>query len=686
MIRKLRVGNWFNHPKRELTFNNGITVIIGENGVGKSNLLDAIVYALTGYSAIASSAIPAYPHLGATEVHLELDVPSVHDIALVSREIITKNNSRSTQVKLTLANDKDFHIKSTTQAVNQLAQWFNCDPFWFMSSLISKQGSLTRIAELNNSERASLISDIINIHTAEVARDALSEVTTTLVNYDTSHLEGEITSDTQALNELRSVLSKLPDTSEEELHVLKEKFDSISYSNAKFNEAQDAREKVLELHNEILKLNRDLDNLNEGIGELSSIASHKDDVRNKLELTSSYNTWFKSIDVFNEKIVNYKNLVSNIPPHPGDEPKQCEELSRLNSLSSHNQKLCSLSPTDPCPTCKSLPSSELQRSISEAVKDESNRAELHKDFVIAHNNYLSSLSEHNNAVNRVNRLETELLRDKEHLTNSKPKQDMPEETYSDLTARYEEIELALGKLSQLTSQANNIKTSIDFNNKEITRLTKLISDAPKSFTDARELSSKVRVMIESFQKRCDLQSRIEFYEKHLPSKIKQLEDIKKKIREQQVHMLFVESCNKVRRVLHRDQAPALTINQYLKNLGNCLSSWVQSFGCKYRLVVEDNWYKADFGTHIVDIRRLSGAEKLVFGLSWHLAVRDNSCGSFPMVILDEPTYGMDKKRIESLRTALLKWRELSGEAQLLIVTHDSRLSELADDVILLQGT
>jgi len=41
-ISKLSLASFRNHEKKEITFSKGITVIWGENGSGKTSLLEAI--------------------------------------------------------------------------------------------------------------------------------------------------------------------------------------------------------------------------------------------------------------------------------------------------------------------------------------------------------------------------------------------------------------------------------------------------------------------------------------------------------------------------------------------------------------------------------------------------------------------------------------------------------------------
>ena len=52
MIFNIKISNWMSHSESEFDFSEGLNLIFGENGSGKSSILYAIYYALTGKSPI----------------------------------------------------------------------------------------------------------------------------------------------------------------------------------------------------------------------------------------------------------------------------------------------------------------------------------------------------------------------------------------------------------------------------------------------------------------------------------------------------------------------------------------------------------------------------------------------------------------------------------------------------------
>jgi exonuclease SbcC len=52
IINRIEITNWRSIEQQEFKFNPGITFIIGENGTGKTSILEAIAYVLTGKHSI----------------------------------------------------------------------------------------------------------------------------------------------------------------------------------------------------------------------------------------------------------------------------------------------------------------------------------------------------------------------------------------------------------------------------------------------------------------------------------------------------------------------------------------------------------------------------------------------------------------------------------------------------------
>ena len=48
MLTEIELGNFLSHHKTKLPFDKGVTVFVGQNGAGKSSVIDGITFALFG--------------------------------------------------------------------------------------------------------------------------------------------------------------------------------------------------------------------------------------------------------------------------------------------------------------------------------------------------------------------------------------------------------------------------------------------------------------------------------------------------------------------------------------------------------------------------------------------------------------------------------------------------------------
>ena len=141
----------------------------------------------------------------------------------------------------------------------------------------------------------------------------------------------------------------------------------------------------------------------------------------------------------------------------------------------------------------------------------------------------------------------------------------------------------------------------------------------------------------------------------------------------------------VRETLHRDAVPRILLDDIRDELNSQLSHFTQLFEFPYDVVWgEDGSMQFDSVTGgYVDASRLSGGQKYVLSLIYRCVLAEMLNATFPVLVLDEPTTGLDVQNRELLVnmlrnvSAILSQRGMS----LLIPTHDKLLTASADNVI-----
>lgn len=89
MIQKLRLHYWMNHKQLELTFTPGINLILGPNGSGKTNILEALYFAFYGETS-KSLKLLELTHQGAVvekRFRIHLDLNYQNNLIQIKREL-----------------------------------------------------------------------------------------------------------------------------------------------------------------------------------------------------------------------------------------------------------------------------------------------------------------------------------------------------------------------------------------------------------------------------------------------------------------------------------------------------------------------------------------------------------------------------------------------------------------------
>jgi len=148
-----------------------------------------------------------------------------------------------------------------------------------------------------------------------------------------------------------------------------------------------------------------------------------------------------------------------------------------------------------------------------------------------------------------------------------------------------------------------------------------------------------------------------------------------------VRGIFVET----QRILHSQSAPAIVVQSNLQRLRGAINQQLELFDADFRIDVAD---EASFTASFVDgtvqpAQRLSQGQKVAMAFAFRLAMTRTIIPQVNCLLLDEPTAFLDSRRIEAFEpvfTHLKRMSESSG-LQCVVVTHERRLDHLFSKVI-----
>ncbi len=161
-INKLRLKNFKSFKKATIPIARGFTVIAGSNGSGKSNILDAIMFAfgITSLKMLRASKLVDLVNHDATENYaiVEMELSGENKNYLISRTVDKKGKS------VYRIDGKRCMLNEVTSLLNDLgvrADGYN----------IVMQGDITRIIEMNPVQRREIIDDIAGLSEFEEKKE-----------------------------------------------------------------------------------------------------------------------------------------------------------------------------------------------------------------------------------------------------------------------------------------------------------------------------------------------------------------------------------------------------------------------------------------------------------------------------------------------------------------------------------
>ena len=169
-IHRLRMVNFRQHARTEMTFESGITAIIGPNGSGKTTVLEAIAWALYGQPAIRGQR-DGIRFLGAgprAAVEVELDFELGGHRYRVTRGLTTA---------AVYLDGSDQAVANSISAVNDLiARRMGMSRTEFFNTYFTGQKDLAVMAAMGTTERAQFLSRVLGYERLRSAQEIAREM------------------------------------------------------------------------------------------------------------------------------------------------------------------------------------------------------------------------------------------------------------------------------------------------------------------------------------------------------------------------------------------------------------------------------------------------------------------------------------------------------------------------------
>lgn len=179
-FRKLELINFKSHVNTTIDFNDGISLIIGENGAGKSSIFEAITFALFTESEINNKDL-VRTNKGSNEkiaMEVKLTFDADGNEYRVERKVTKKNDKATSTAKLySIENGtEDIIAQKVTEVNKEIEQITSMDSQTYLNAIHIRQGEISKLIDERPADRKKLISQLLRIDDLEKAYDRMPDV------------------------------------------------------------------------------------------------------------------------------------------------------------------------------------------------------------------------------------------------------------------------------------------------------------------------------------------------------------------------------------------------------------------------------------------------------------------------------------------------------------------------------
>ena len=304
IFKKLELKNFKSHDHTVLDFNPGISLIVGENGAGKSTILEAISFALFKVSNSKNDYLIRTNKDTDEKIELSVKLNFIHNGKeyRVERSLSrTKSSPKANSNLFLIDNGHDEIIASGNKQVdNEIQNITSMDKDTFLNAIHIMQGEIADLIDKGPAERKMLIGRLLKLDELEKAYKKLPEISK---EYETRKavLEDRIRPESELNFELKKTKHEHFDLSEN----IKAQRKDLDRLNEEISKTNEDKEKLDKLKSEFETLNLKLGHEEENLNSLKKL---KNDLYEKYSEILRYENEMNILKPFCEKLPIYNDF------------------------------------------------------------------------------------------------------------------------------------------------------------------------------------------------------------------------------------------------------------------------------------------------------------------------------------------------------------------------------------------
>ena len=666
MITSIELGDFLAHGDTKLDFEKGVTVFVGDNGAGKSSIIDAITFALFGQHTRKSNKglIKRGSNQGYAKIGFSINgkqyeaVRKIDNKGTLAAKFSETTNGK--QIEIAAGERKQFG-ESMTQEVEKT---IGLDFEKLKIASIVQQGELNAIINAKPKEFKELLNAIIGIDKLDVASESMKSVNKEFrenirekVGYDDTHIEILARDLEQYQKEIRDAKPQEEQlkTKQEELKIevekLRKKVEIDSPKIDKLNQLESRKKEIIEYAKEAIhEIQREISENERKIRDCEGCFEHvslKEDLEAKIKkVEDAIEDTLKKIQEMKSQTASLKEkriLASKLQLKDNKCPVCDSDVEKLNPLFQEEhlkQEMVTL---------------EEQIIVREKEKDIYNKKK--KEFS----------EKLQNARDAEATLRAYSIRTQEEL----------EIIQKETETKKQKIPLTNGNLLEISQ--------IDSHAKMIFENISKLEIETKGF-DEQEFTSLKQSVEQKQSELSSIDQQIGAISEKISKGEEQIKIIQNAISELQVVKEYVINLDEIQsNVFSRDGPVATSLRSWaLNTISAKASEYLTLLNTKIQRILlsektRDISITCYSKSEVLELESLSGGEKVSVALALRLGMASLlGASNLNLMILDEPTTHLDTERKKSLVGVLSQLSNISNSEtpmQFLIITHDAEIFE-----------
>lgn len=318
IFKKLHLKNFKSYKNSKIEFNKGISIIVGENGAGKSSILEGISFAL--FKQHRARKIDELVRNGSNgDMSVELEFTSNGKDYKIIREKTSTGIQSSLLTKTTAKGDYMALCMGEKEVNTQMNSILAIDSDLFLNAIYIRQGEIAELVNKTPAEKKKLIAKLLGLDSLEKAWQNIHPI---IINYENAlaELKGKLSTSDEfekereeklaLLNELKEKGHKLEeDLSEVKLLRESNKSDKINMEREKeiyenFISSLSAEKEALTI------LEADNLKIQEKLEEIKQSEKQMDELENYVKKLPLYLDFEKSVTNI-QRLKDEEEVVSN---------------------------------------------------------------------------------------------------------------------------------------------------------------------------------------------------------------------------------------------------------------------------------------------------------------------------------------------------------------------------------------